>query len=176
MSRRLAQGFDGGPGEAVPAVAAVIALGSNLGDRERILQEAVDDLRRVPLTASVRVAAAIESVAVRVDGPDAEAPAYLNTVAIIETRLAPSILMSYLHAIEDRHGRERREQWGDRTLDLDLVAYGELQVRTRQLTVPHPRAAERPFVLDPWLALDADAVLPGVGRVDELRAALADER
>lgn len=176
MSRRLAQGFPGEPSADAASVTAVIAFGSNLGDRATILAEAADDLRRMPLTAGVRVAPAIESVAVRVDGPDADAPAYLNTVALVSTRLAPSILMAYLHAIEDRHGRERREQWGDRTLDLDLIAYGDLQIRTRQLIVPHPRAAERAFVLDPWLSLDADAVLPGVGRVDELRAGLEGQR
>jgi 2-amino-4-hydroxy-6-hydroxymethyldihydropteridine diphosphokinase len=176
MSRRLAQGFEGEPAPRAASVAAVIAFGSNLGDRATIFAEAAADLRRMPLTGDVRVAPPIESVAVRVDGPDADAPAYLNTVALVSTRLAPSILMSYLHAIEDRHGRERREQWGDRTLDLDLIAYGDLQIRTRQLTVPHPRAAERAFVLDPWLALDPDAVLPGIGRVAELRAGLEAQR
>lgn len=174
MSRRLAQGFEGDAAADAASVTAVIALGSNLGDRETILAEAADDLRRLPLTGDVRVAPVGESVALRVEGPDADAPAYLNTVALIATRLAPSILMSYLHAIEDRHGRERRERWGDRTLDLDLIAYGDLQIRTRQLVVPHPRAVERAFVLDPWLALDPDAVLPGRGSVAELRAAIED--
>ncbi|MBZ4487428.1 2-amino-4-hydroxy-6-hydroxymethyldihydropteridine diphosphokinase [Microbacterium sp. cx-55] len=174
MSRRLAQGFEGDAPRESASVTAVIAFGSNLGDRATIFAEAADDLRRMPLTSDVRVAPAIESVAIRVEGPDADAPAYLNTVALIATRLAPSILMSYLHAIEDRHGRERREQWGDRTLDLDLIAYGDRQIRTRRLTVPHPRAAERAFVLDPWLALDPDAELPGLGRVAELRAAIED--
>lgn len=174
MSRRLAQGFEGDAAAGAASVTAVIALGSNLGDRETILAEASEDLRRLPLTDEVRVAPVLESVALRVEGPDADAPAYLNTVALVATRLAPSILMSYLHAIEDRHGRERRERWGDRTLDLDLIAYGDLQIRTPQLVVPHPRAAERTFVLDPWLALDPDAVLPGLGSVAELRAAIED--
>jgi 2-amino-4-hydroxy-6-hydroxymethyldihydropteridine diphosphokinase len=169
MSRRLAQGYEGAAATPAASVDAVVALGSNLGDREAILTEAIADLGRMPLTGDVRVAPILESVAVRVDGPDADAPAYLNTVAIVPTRLAPSILLSYLHAIEDRHGRQRRERWGDRTLDLDLIAYGDLRVRTPLLAVPHPRAAERAFVLTPWLQLDPDAVLPGVGRVDEIR-------
>jgi 2-amino-4-hydroxy-6-hydroxymethyldihydropteridine diphosphokinase len=171
VSRRLAQGFDGERAPAAAAVDAVVALGSNLGDRRAILDEADADLGRMPLTGTVRVASVLESVAVRVDGPDADAPAYLNTVAIVPTRLAPSILLAYLQAIEVRHGRERRERWGDRTLDLDLIAYGDLRIRTPQLVVPHPRAAERAFVLTPWLELDPDAVLPGVGRVDDVIAA-----
>lgn len=174
MNRRLAQGIQGARPEPAASVDAVVALGSNLGDRQTILAEAVADLGRMPLTGRVRVAPIIESVAVRVDGPDADAPAYLNTVAIVPTRLAPSILLSYLQAIEQRHGRERRERWGDRTLDLDLIAYGDLRIRTARLEVPHPRAAERAFVLMPWLQLDPDAVLPGIGRVDGLRAARED--
>lgn len=170
MSRRLAQGLDAGEAPGAASATAVVALGSNLGDRARRLAQAVDDLGRLPLTGDVRVAPAIESVAVRPDGPDADAPAYLNTVAVLTTRLAPSVLLSYLHAIEARHGRERRERWGDRTLDLDLIVYGDVRCDTPALVLPHPRAAERPFVLDPWLALDPDAVLPGIGRVAELRA------
>ncbi len=176
MNRRLAQGIQVTEPQPGPAVPAVVALGSNLGDRVALLNAAIADLGRLPLTSGVHVATPIETVAVRPDGPDADAPAYLNTVALISTRLAPSILLSYLHAIEDRHGRERRERWGDRTLDLDLIAYGDLRVDTPRLTVPHPRAAERPFVLDPWLELDPDAVIPGLGRVDALRAQLEQDR
>ena len=130
----------------------------------------------MPLTTEIRAAAPVESVAVKPDGPDAEAPAYLNTVALVTTRLAPSVLLSYLHAIEARHGRERRERWGDRTLDLDLIAFGDVRSDDPALLLPHPRAAEREFVLGPWLVVDPDAVLPGVGRVDALLAALRDRR
>ena len=104
------------------------------------------------------------------------APAYLNAVAIVTTRLAPSVLLGYLHAIEDRHGRERRERWGDRTLDLDLIAFGDVRSSDPRLVVPHPRAAERDFVLAPWLSLDPDAELPGVGRVDALLERLRSPR
>ena len=169
MSRRLAEGFSGDAerAHAVP-VEAVVALGANLGDREATLAAAVDDLRRLPLVDEVRASAAVESVALKPDGPDADAPAYLNAVAIVTTRLAPSVLLAYLHAIEDRHGRERRVRWGDRTLDLDLVTFGDVRSSDVRLVVPHPRAAERDFVLVPWLSLDPDAVLPGAGRVDAL--------
>ena len=87
-----------------------------------------------------------------------------------------SVLLSFLHAIEERHGRPARRagdaRWQDRTLDLDLIAYGDVQSTDPALLVPHPRAAERDFVLEPWLAVDRDAVLPGAGRVDELLARL----
>ena len=86
------------------------------------------------------------------------------------------MLLGYLHAIEARHGRVRRERWGDRTLDLDLIAFGDVRSDAPALLLPHPRAAERDFVLEPWLALDPDAVLPGRGRVDALLADLRNRR
>ncbi len=171
MNRRLAQGYQGeASAHATPETIAVVALGANLGDRAATLADALEDLARLPLTTAVTASEPIESVALTVDGPDASAPAYLNGVALVTTRLAPSVLLDYLHAIEARHGRERRVHWGDRTLDLDLIAYGDVRSTDPALTLPHPRAAERDFVLRPWLAVDPDAVLPGVGRVDELLA------
>lgn len=173
MSRRLAQGIQGdGIPAAVPAIRAVIALGSNLGDRRATIAEAVADLGRMPLTDAVVASEPVESVALTPDGPDAQAPAYLNSVALVSTRLAPTVLLGYLHAIEARHGRERIARWGDRTLDLDLIAYGDARSAGPGLVLPHPRAAERDFVLVPWLALDPDAELPGAGRVADLVAAL----
>ncbi|MEV7693794.1 2-amino-4-hydroxy-6-hydroxymethyldihydropteridine diphosphokinase [Microbacterium sp. NPDC089189] len=171
MNRRLAQGVATGPAASTSPTTVVIALGSNLGDRAALMAAAVADLHRLPLTTGVRVGPMIESVAIRLDGPDEDAPAYLNTVALAETRLAPSVLLSFLHRIEADHGRERRERWGDRTLDLDLIAYGDVRSDAPELTLPHPRAAERSFVLRPWLALDPHAVLPGIGPVAELPAA-----
>ena len=169
MSRRLAGGFDGEVTRRRHSpVGAVVGLGANLGDRVATLETALTEIGRLPLVDAVRASAAVESVAVKPDGPDADAPAYLNAVALVTTRLAPSVLLTYLHAIELRHGRERRERWGDRTLDLDLISYGDVISRDPHLTLPHPRAAEREFVLVPWLSLDADAELPGVGRVDAL--------
>lgn len=177
MNRRLAQGLQG---EAAPSdhppVDAVVALGANLGDRAETIAAAIRDLARLPLVDGVRASAPMESVAVTLEGPDASAPAYLNAVAIVTTRLAPSVLLGYLHAIEERHGRERRVRWGDRTLDLDLIAYGDLRSDTPALLLPHPRAGERDFVLAPWLAIDPDAVLPGVGRVDDALARLRSGR
>ncbi|WP_082406398.1 2-amino-4-hydroxy-6-hydroxymethyldihydropteridine diphosphokinase [Microbacterium sp. No. 7] len=173
MNRRLAHGYHGPtPRAENGAVRAVVALGANLGDRAATMDAALDALARLPLTELVAAAEPIESVALTLDGPDESAPAYLNTVAIVATRLAPSVLLDFLHGIEERHGRERRERWGDRTLDLDLIAYGDVRSADPRLTLPHPRAHERDFVLAPWAAIDPDAVLPGHGPVATLLAAL----
>lgn len=155
---------------------AVIALGSNEGDRGETLHDAAERLRRLPLVDDVVMSDPIESVAVKLDGPDPDAPRYLNAVALVTTRLAPQVLLGMMHAVEEEQGRVRLERWGDRTLDLDLIAYGDFHSSEEHLQVPHPRAAERLFVLEPWLSLDPDAVLPGAGRVDELVHRLKDER
>ncbi|MFT4136754.1 2-amino-4-hydroxy-6-hydroxymethyldihydropteridine diphosphokinase [Microbacterium sp.] len=171
MNRRLAQGLHDVPeSPRNGTVEAVVALGANLGDRAGTISAALGELDRLPLTRLVAAAEPIETVALTTHGPDATAPAYLNTVAIVATRLAPSVLLSYLHAIEARHGRERIVRWGDRTLDLDLIVYGDVVSDDPALTLPHPRAAERDFVLAPWLRIDPDAVLTGHGRVADLLA------
>lgn len=162
-------------GRPQPAI-AVVALGANLGDREATLDAALTDLAALPLTDRVRTSAVMETVAVTTSGPDAEAPRYLNSVALVATRLAPSVLLTYLHRIEARHGRERGERWADRTLDLDLVSYATVVSDDARLTLPHPRAAEREFVLAPWHEVDPEAELPGVGRVEDLLADLRADR
>ena len=179
MSRRLAEELP--PRDARPereTIVAVVALGSNLGDRGATLEDAVREIARLPLVDHVRVSPTRETVALRPDGPDASAPAYLNAVALVSTRLAPSVLLAMLHRIEAEHGRQRHEKWGDRTLDLDLIAYGDVQSDDPNLTLPHPRAAERDFVLEPWLEADPEAVLVGRGAVrdlvERLRAQAAD--
>jgi 2-amino-4-hydroxy-6-hydroxymethyldihydropteridine diphosphokinase len=148
---------------------AVIALGSNLGDREGTILGAVRSLAEADGVELTAVSKLIETVAVTAHGADESAPAYLNGVALIETEIEPHALLSLLHGIEANNGRERGERWADRTLDLDLIAYGDHQIHEDSLVVPHPRAAERDFVLAPWLEVDPDAVLPGVGRVADLR-------
>lgn len=153
-------------------VDAVVALGANLGDRHATIRAAADRIARLPLVSGLRLSPLVETVAVRPDGPDPDAPGYVNAVAVLRTRLAPEILLGMLHAIEDENGRERREKWGDRTLDLDLIAHGDTTSDDPRLRLPHPRAAERLFVLDPWERLDPDAVLIGHGRVADLAAAL----
>ena len=137
----------------------VIALGSNLGDRKTTLDGAVEALRQI-ITVT-KISRYIETDPV--GGP--EQPDYLNAVLIGESDLEPTDLLLKMQAIELAAGRERLERWGARTLDLDLIAAGDLVMDTELLTLPHPRAHERRFVLDPWLEVDPQAILPGFGEV-----------
>jgi 2-amino-4-hydroxy-6-hydroxymethyldihydropteridine diphosphokinase len=151
---------------------AVLALGSNLGDREATIRAAVADIAALD---GVRVLAAsdlYESAAITEQGTDEDAPAYLNAVVTVRSALHPQPLLDALSEIETRHGRVRTERWGNRTLDIDIITFAGMQVDSDQLHIPHPRAAERAFVLAPWLQIAPDAELPGFGRVDALLAAL----
>jgi len=154
---------------------AVLALGSNLGDRGELLREAVAALRETPGVELRAVSPVVESVAVKPDGADPSAPRYLNAVVIVDTLLTPRELLAAANRIEAEHGRVRGERWGDRTLDIDLVTFEGERSDDPALTLPHPRARERAFVLAPWLAVDPDAELPGAGRVAALLAAVGDD-
>ncbi|MHA7985280.1 2-amino-4-hydroxy-6-hydroxymethyldihydropteridine diphosphokinase [Rathayibacter sp. CAU 1779] len=156
------------PQRMLPLEPAVVAFGSNLGDREATIRAAIDDLASTPGVRLDAVSPFHETAALRLDGVDEDAPRYLNGVALISTALDPHALLDELHRIEDANGRVRVERWGNRTLDLDLIAMGGRYIDDDTLVLPHPRAAEREFVLAPWLDVDPDAELPGLGRVDEL--------
>jgi dihydroneopterin aldolase / 2-amino-4-hydroxy-6-hydroxymethyldihydropteridine diphosphokinase len=149
---------------------AVIAFGSNLGDREATILEAVRLLAEAGGVEVIAVSDVVETIAVTPEGEDPNAPAYLNGVVLIDTTLEPEPLLDALNGIEASLGRERGARWADRTIDLDIVAYGDRELDTERLTIPHPRAAQRSFVLAPWLALDPAAVLPGRGAESELLA------
>ncbi|TFD61987.1 2-amino-4-hydroxy-6-hydroxymethyldihydropteridine diphosphokinase [Cryobacterium sp. Hh7] len=149
----------------------VLALGSNLGDRETTLASAVRDLADLPGATLVAVSPSYESAAVKLDGVDERAPRYLNAVLTIDYTGDAHALLDAVNAIEAEHGRVRAERWGDRTLDIDIIAFGQLSIDDARLTVPHPRAAERDFVLAPWLDLDEQATVPGRGLVRDLLAA-----
>jgi 2-amino-4-hydroxy-6-hydroxymethyldihydropteridine diphosphokinase len=151
---------------------AVIAVGSNLGDRAATFAAAVRTLAESDGIEVTAISTPIESIAVRTDGEDPAAPVYLNAVVLVRTTLAPHALLTLLHAIETEYGRVRDERWGDRTLDLDIIDYGGMQSSTADLTLPHPRAHERAFVLGPWAEVAPDAVLPGHGRIAGLLAGL----
>lgn len=153
---------------------AVVALGSNLGDRDATLRRAVSALRATPEVEVVAASVPIESVALTVDGLDENKPAYLNGVVLLATTLGPEALLDQLNRIENDEGRLRVERWGDRTLDLDLIAYDDVVLDTERLTLPHPRAAERSFVLEPWLQVDPEAEIPGSGPIAPLLAQLSD--
>jgi len=155
------------------ATPAVIAFGANLGRRAETIAAAAEQLAATDGVELVAIAPVIETPALRPYGVDPDAPAYLNTVAVVRTTLEAAELHAVLQRLEDEFGRTRTERWGDRTLDLDLIAFGELEQDDPELTLPHPRAHERDFVLRPWLAVDPIAVIPGRGRVDELLAGLS---
>ena len=147
----------------------VIALGSNLGDRMGTLQAAVDAIAALPAVSVTGISPVYETAPV--GGPDQ--PDYLNAVLAARTTLPPHSLLDALHEIEAAAGRVRTVRWGARTLDLDIIAYGSQVADDPVLTLPHPRAAERAFVLGPWHDLDPSAELPGHGTVAETLAALA---
>lgn len=151
-------------------VRAVIALGSNLGDRLQELQRAVDALAATPGLALTAVSPVYETAPV--GGP--EQPDYLNAVVLAQTSRPAADLLARAHAIEAAAQRTRAERWGPRTLDVDIIAYGEELSSDPALTLPHPRAQERAFVLAPWHDADPGAVLPGRGRVAALLAAVGD--
>lgn len=153
----------------------VVAFGSNQGDREETLRSAVADVAALDGTRVTAVSGLVESHAVKLAGVDETAPSYLNGVLLATTSLTPDDLLTELQRIELGHGRVRLERWGDRTLDLDLIAVVNadgtpVQQDTERLTLPHPRAWERAFVLAPWAQVDATAEIPGRGPVAELLA------
>jgi 2-amino-4-hydroxy-6-hydroxymethyldihydropteridine diphosphokinase len=152
---------------------AVIALGSNLGNRLETLQGAVDALEDTP---GIRVKAVSPVYETEPWGvPAGSQPSYFNAVVLIRTTLPPQALLERAHAIEDAYRRVRTERWGPRTIDVDIVAYQDVVSAEPALTLPHPRAHERAFVLVPWYDVDPAAVLAGPGPVADLLAAVGQQ-
>ena len=154
---------------------AVIAFGANLGDREATISAATRELAETDGIEVTAVSPLYETPAIKDAGVDRDAPRYLNGVIVIDTTLEPHALLTVLQGIEQRHGRVRAEHWGDRTLDLDLIDVSGVEIADERLVLPHPRAAERAFVLQPWLDIEPYAVLAGRGSIAALRAAASDE-
>jgi len=146
----------------------VIAMGSNIGDRLDYLQGGLDGLFDTPRITFLAVSPVYETTPV--GGP--EQPDYLNAVVIAETSMPAQAVLERCFSLEDAYGRVRDELWGPRTLDLDLIIYGDEVSNSPGLTLPHPRAHERAFVLAPWLDADPQAQIPGCGPVADLLAAL----
>jgi 2-amino-4-hydroxy-6-hydroxymethyldihydropteridine diphosphokinase len=146
--------------------AVVLALGSNLGARQDILQGAVDAIVGLPEVRLTAVSPVYETVPV--GGP--AQPDYLNAVVLAATALPARALLDRLHEIEAAFDRVRLVRWGPRTLDIDIIVFDEQRSDNPELTLPHPRAHERAFVLAPWHDVDPDAALPGHGPVAELLA------
>ena len=141
---------------------AVIALGANIGDPKAQMDLAVAMLREATEVISVSEYFSTKPVS------DIEQPDYLNAVCIVESELPAMDLLSLLHGIEKALGRERLEKWGPRTIDLDLIQYGSLLSSADELKLPHPRAHERRFVLEPWISIEPEAILLTHGKISEL--------
>ena len=139
---------------------AYIAIGGNLGDRRAYLQAGIKEVAALPGTRLAAISHTYETQAV---GPVAQ-PDFLNAVLAIETALAPAPLLAALLAIEKKHQRQRRIHWGPRTLDLDLLLYGERTINSADLTLPHPRMHERRFVLVPLCEIAPRLSHPITGR------------
>ncbi|MBG6190817.1 2-amino-4-hydroxy-6-hydroxymethyldihydropteridine diphosphokinase [Arthrobacter sp. CAN_A212] len=150
-------------------VRSVLALGSNLGDSHGTLSLAVADLVDNPRVRLREVSPVVRSTAV--GGP--EQPDYLNMVIEVETDLSPYEFLAHCQAVENLHRRTRDVRWGPRTLDVDIITFGDYTSDDELLTLPHPRAAERAFVLQPWAWMDSTARLGG-RLVTELVGGTAD--
>ncbi len=141
---------------------AVVSLGANIGDPKANLDLAVALLREA--TDVIAVSSYLQTKPV--GGP--EQPDYLNAVAIVESELPAKDLLAVLNGIETAMGRTREIHWGPRVIDLDLIQYGGLLVHDEKLTLPHPRAHERRFVLAPWFEIEPEAILLTHGRISDL--------
>jgi dihydroneopterin aldolase/2-amino-4-hydroxy-6-hydroxymethyldihydropteridine diphosphokinase len=137
----------------------VLALGSNVGASQDTLRQAVHDLAAIDGLQILAVGPLARTAPV--GGPEQQD--FLNTVVLGRTRLSPRGLLHTCQQVEERHGRVRGDRWGPRTLDVDVITFGTMVATADDLELPHPRASQRAFVLQPWSHLDPDAVLPGLG-------------
>lgn len=151
----------GAPVADAAAITAFVALGANLGDRRTALAGAISALRAAPGVTVEAVSALYETAPV--GGPEGQ-DAFLNGAARISTTLTPDALLDLLLEIEQSFNRVRVERWGPRTLDLDLLFYGDQAFETPRLTVPHPRLHDRRFVLAPMADVGADLIHPVLKR------------
>lgn len=149
---------------------AWIGLGANLGEPQEGLRAGLRALQALDHSRVTAVSSMYRSAPVDAQGPD-----FYNAVAKLDTGLAPPALLAALMAIEARHGRQRGERHAPRTLDLDLLAYGDVQLHDPGLTLPHPRLHQRAFVLVPWLELDPDIQVAGLGALRDYLSGVADQ-
>ena len=153
-------------------IEAYVGIGSNQGNARAHVVSAFDELARLPDTYVAARSALYRSAPVDAPGQ----PDYVNAVAALDTELSAAQLLDALQGIEQRHGRERPYPNAPRTLDLDLLTYGDTVLTSPMLTLPHPRMHQRAFVLRPLLELDPRFEVPGRGRAADLLAACADQR
>jgi 2-amino-4-hydroxy-6-hydroxymethyldihydropteridine diphosphokinase len=150
---------------------AYVGLGANIGEPRRQLQAALEDLKRLPASRLTATSAIYRSAPLGY----AEQPDFLNAVAELDTELPPESLLQGLQEIENRHGRTRGFAGAPRTLDLDLLLYGERTLTSPHLTLPHPRMHERAFVLQPLTEIAPQALIPGHGKARDLLPACRDQ-
>lgn len=141
-----------------------IGLGSNLENPLEQIKTAIKDMKAMVDTELVACSSLYKSPPM---GPQ-DQPDYINAVIELDTTLTPHSLLDELQKIEQQHGRVRKRHWGERTLDLDILVYGEQVLDDDRLTVPHPGIAERAFVIYPLAELDNSLVVPGLGTVSQL--------
>jgi 2-amino-4-hydroxy-6-hydroxymethyldihydropteridine diphosphokinase len=149
---------------------AYVGIGANLGDARANVQDGIARLARLPQTTLVHHSASYRTAPVDSSGPD-----YINAVACVDTALGPHALLAALQAIEQAHGRERPYRNAPRTLDLDLLLYGDQVIDTPTLSVPHPRMLDRAFVLAPLLEIAPSVDVPGRGPARDYAAAVAGQ-
>lgn len=149
---------------------AWIGIGGNLGDARATVEEAIDHLARLPESQLLRSSSLYRTAPIDSSGDD-----YVNAVALVSTSLTAPELLHALQAIELQHGRERPYRNAPRTLDLDVLMYGEAQLEDEELIVPHPRMAQRAFVLVPMLEIDAQVRIPGLGAARDFLDAITDQ-
>ena len=154
---------------------AVLALGSNLGDRGETIESAIEQLSSHPKIRVLEQSPLVESIAVTESGLDESKPNYLNGVIKIATKLTPKSLLKATSDVELSHGRVRERRWESRSLDIDIITFENKKLVTKNLTLPHPRANERAFVLVPWSLMDSEAELVGFGKVAELAEPVKDQ-
>ena len=154
---------------------SILALGSNLGDRGEIINSAIEQLGSNPKIRVLEQSPLVESIAVTESGLDDSKPTYLNGIVKVATKLNPKKLLKATSDIELSHGRVRERRWESRSLDIDIITYENNTRATKNLTLPHPRAHERAFVLVPWSLMDSEAVLVGFGKVSELAEPIKDQ-
>ncbi|MEY4962597.1 MAG: 2-amino-4-hydroxy-6-hydroxymethyldihydropteridine diphosphokinase [Actinomycetota bacterium] len=159
----------------MPNGRAVIAYGGNLGEVRSNINAALELIAAHPAIELVSKSSLYQSMALTPGGIDPSKPRYLNGVAILDTSLKPKQLLRFLNEVENHFGRIRLQRWASRTLDIDIITFGDLFVEKKTLVIPHPRAKDRAFVLVPWAEIDPTAVLPGAGSVAELARPLSGE-
>lgn len=154
----------------MPTVNAYIGIGANLGNAQETVRRAIDRLSKLPESSLAQQSSLFRTAPIDAGGDD-----YVNAVACIKTQLDAHELLAQLQAIENEFGRERPYVNAPRTLDLDILLYGNLQIATESLVVPHPRLTQRAFALIPLLQIDPSIAIPGKGAAHQFAPAVAGQ-